>query len=171
MPDGDPMLIQFIPPLHKSLGGSKQLDHVYANEETVGLPPVQVQPPTPIAPPPGDVWHSDIPADPMLPSYRLGKPTEGHRWGVVARPPTHANPGRAASARRSPRQPPASARATAQAAKWTEGENVRPRPRTALNLKKAQGEEPLDTDAILKRWESNDDDNEGEVGVMPETTV
>ena len=45
------------------------------------------------------------------------------------------------------------------------------RPRTALNLKKAQGEEPLDTDAILKRWESNDDDNEGEVGVMPETTV
>ena len=36
MPDGDPMLIQFIPPLHKSLGGSKQLDHVYANERLWG---------------------------------------------------------------------------------------------------------------------------------------
>ena len=146
-PGGDPMLVQFVPPLHKSIaeqgGSARQPDYLYAQEDSATLPPVQIQPPVQL--PPSETWHSDTPPDPMLPSNKLGRSVDMHRWGANVRPPLIANPGRAPSARRSPRV--ASARATKQAAKWQQGEIARPRTALSLGLKSV-----ADTEPLLHRW-------------------
>ena len=115
-PRGDPMLVRFVPPLHKSLDPTARPAE-YLPEDFVSLPPVQIAPPGPLSPP--EVWHSDTPSvsdNPMWPSKRAGKAMETHRWGAVPRPPQHQSPRRAATAssNRSNRATrlPSSARAT-----------------------------------------------------------
>ena len=121
MPHGDPMIVQFVPPLHPLLDPSSKIskvpDYVYTHEDTLDLPPVQVTPVTPAAP--TVAWYSDIPFDPLWPSNREGRPVELHRWGVSPRPPAS----RSSSARtRAHRVPSSRAPALTARPRTTTGE-------------------------------------------------
>lgn len=109
---GDPMIVGFAPSGLQSLvhpgttvaamPGRCATDGNHARPVSA-LPPVHVAPAT--APYPPEVWHSDIPANPLCPTRRAGKQIEVHRWGASPRPPAHPLPHQTYGGRAAVRRP------------------------------------------------------------------